>query len=99
MLCPDKICQTDRCQLLTDAVNVDAQCVIIHINLIVPQIFYDVGAGADPPGVFEKIAQNFQLILCQINLSARIFQFAAVQMKNRPLTGEVGLGCRRISPL
>ncbi len=36
MLCFDKICHSNGRQLITDSVYIDAQSIIIHIELVVP---------------------------------------------------------------
>lgn len=62
MLRPDKICQADRCQFLTDTGNIYAEGIIIHIKLIIPEKIHNIVPGTDFSGILEKVIKDFQFV-------------------------------------
>ena len=62
MFCPDKILKADGGQLFPDARDIDAQGIVVHIELIVPEEIHDIVSRADGSGVSEEIVKNFDLV-------------------------------------
>ena len=77
----DKICQAEAGQLLPDAGDVDAQSIVIHIELVVPEEVYDVAAGANLPGVFEEVVEDLDLVLAQFCRLPAVCDGAVLQVQ------------------
>ena len=82
MLGFDEVRQPDAGQLFPDAGDVDAQRIVVHIELVVPEEVHDVVAGADLPSVLEKVVKNLGLIFGQFKLLPTLFNGAAFQMQS-----------------
>ena len=59
MLRFDKIFQSDTCQLLTDTIDVDAQSVVIYIQLVIPQKLDNITAATDFTRISEQVVEDF----------------------------------------
>ena len=55
----NKIFQADTCQLLADAINVNAQSVVIYIQLVVPQKLDNITARTYFTRILEEVIENF----------------------------------------
>ena len=73
MLRFDKIFQADTCQLLTDTIDVDAQSVVIYIQLVIPQKLDNITAGTDFTRISEQVVEDFQLVFGQLHSLSLIF--------------------------
>ena len=82
VLCLDKIRQTNARQFFPYAVNIDTQSIIIHIQLIVPQILNNISARTDFSSVLEKVIENFQFVLGKLYALSMIVQTAGFQMQH-----------------
>ena len=82
MFRPDKICEADAGELLTDPVDIDAESIVVHIEPAVPEIIYDIRPGADRAGVGKEIVQDLLLVFCKFHLPVPIFQSPILRVEN-----------------
>ena len=66
----------------------DAEGVVVDVELVVPQKVDDVGPGADTPGVLEQVVQNFQFVFGQIGPAALVLNLAAPQVEGRAVPAQ-----------
>ena len=92
MLGLDEPRQADARQLLPDAADVDAEGIVVHIDLVVPQVGHQVPPGADGPGVAEEVGQDLELVPGQVCGGLLVGELAAVQVEGGPPPGEGGVG-------
>lgn len=59
MLRFNKIFQANTCQLLTNTIDVNAQSIVIHIQLVIPQKLDNITAGTDFTRIFEQVIEYF----------------------------------------
>ena len=98
MLCPDKILKADGRKLFADTVDIDAQGIVIHVKLIVPQKIHNIAAGTDLSRMFEQIRQDFHFILSQLRLTVPLFNHTAFQMENGSLPVQCLVLARSVDP-
>ena len=99
MLGLDEARQADARQLLPDAADVDAEGIVVHIDLVVPQVGHQVPPGADGPGVAEEVGQDLELVPGQVCGGLLVGELAAVQVEGGPPPGEGGVGLVGAGPL
>ena len=82
MLCPDEIVKTHGGELFTDPADVHAEGVVVHIELVIPEVVNQIAPGTDFSGISKEIDKDLQFVFGELRSLSLIFQNTALRAQD-----------------